>query len=147
MNWRNAKYEDLHRVKLKTDPNSADMLSILPDTDSSRELLDRYGRTWMDGDTTLAVVGIAPQWKGVGTVWTLLSDEARGHGVALTRGMLRYLAMLHREWNYWRLQATVEAGDEAARLWIIQLGFQYEGTMVAYGPDLKNHDLYARVRF
>ena len=40
---------------------------------------------------------------------------------------------------------AVVHGDEPARLWILKLGFRYEGTMWSYGPDGKTHDMYARV--
>ncbi len=146
MTWRNTQYEDLHRVVLEDDPSDADIRSLLPDTDETRDLLCENARTWWEEEAVLAIVGIAPLWKGVGTVWTLLSKASKQRGVSLTRGVLRFLDMLHGERGYRRVQATVELGDEPARLWIIQLGFQYEGTMVAYGPDGATHDMYARVR-
>ena len=146
MSWRSTQYEDLHRVVLEDDPSDADIRSLLPDTDETRSLLGENARTWWEGEEVLAIVGIAPLWKGVGTVWTLLSEASKQRGVSLTRGVLRFIDMLHRERGYWRLQATVELGDETGRLWIIQLGFQYEGTMVAYGPGGETHDMYARVR-
>ena len=146
MMWREATYEDLHRIALPSDPPEHDIRSTAPDTPETREILQRDARTWEDEGRVLAVVGIRHMWKGAGEVWTMLSEESRERGVALTRGVLRFLDMLHLERGYWRLQATVEHGDEPARLWILQLGFTYEGTMIAYGPDMKSHALYARVR-
>ena len=144
--WRETKYEDLHRIVLPNDPPDSDMRSILTDSDETRELLHDNARTWTEDDGRIvAIVGVAPMWKGVGTVWTMLSDEARERGVALTRGVLRFILMLYRERGYWRLQATTVRRDEPARLWILQLGFGYEGTMVGYGPDGKTHDMYSRV--
>ncbi len=146
MNWRNTEYEDLHRIVLQKDPSNMDVRSMVADTDESRFLLRENARTWLDDDSILAIAGIAPMWKGVGTVWTLISENARGLGLTLTRNMLGFLVMLRDERGFWRLQATVERGDERARLWILRLGFAYEGTMVAYAPDGKTHDMYARVR-
>ena len=143
MSWRNTEYEDLHRIVLSKDASSMDMRSAIPDTPESRLSLQQNARTWLDGDSILAIAGVAPLWKGVGTVWTLISEEARDRVVGLTRGVLR---LMDSDRSYWRLQATVERGDERARLWIILLGFSYEGTMVAYAPDGKTHDMYARVR-
>lgn len=145
MSWRDATYEDLHRIILPDDPPDCDVRSLLPDTEESRISLHGNARTWEEDGVIIAIVGVEPMWKGVGTVWTLLTSEAKERGVPLTRGVLRFVQMLHVERLYWRLQATVERGDEAARLWIIQLGFRYEGTMVAYAPDGKTHDMYARV--
>ena len=147
MSWRDTEYEDLHRIVLPGESSGADARDLYPDTEEMREILRRDGWTWEDPKQgILAIVGISMMWKGVGVVWTLLTDESRLRGVILTRGVLRLLERMHRERGYWRIQATVERGDEPARLWIIQLGFVYEGTMVAYGPDGKTHDMYARVR-
>ena len=147
MTWRNTEWEDMERIVLPGDPTDADMRSLLTDSHETREMLKEDARTWEEKGLILAIVGISHQWRGVGTVWTLLTDDARARGLVLTRGVLRFLDMLHGERLYWRIQATVEHGDEAARRWILKLGFTYEGTMAAYSPDAKTHDLYARVRF
>jgi hypothetical protein len=146
MKWRNTEYEDLHRIVLPNDAPSDDVRSMLSDSDESREAMKYNARSMVEGDRILAIAGVAPIWKGVGTVWTLITQEARDHGVVLSIGVRRLVKMLHVERGYWRLQATTERGDEPARLWIVGLGFSYEGTMIAYGPDMKTHDMYARVR-
>jgi len=145
MVWRPTKYEDLHNIRLPDDPSDADMRSLLPDTMETEDLLRDNTRTWWEEEEILAIIGVGPLWKGVGTVWTLLTDKSRQRGVALTRGTIRWINMLHVERGYWRLQATTIHGDEVARLWIVQLGFSYEGTMACYGPDKQTHDMYARV--
>ena len=147
MMWRETAYADLHSIDLPGDPSDSDMRSMLPDTEETHRQLRLNAQTWFDSGEILAIVGVSPLWKGVGTVWTLLTDAAREHGVALTLGVLRFMDMLHVERGYWRLQATTESGDEVARLWIIRLGFEYEGTMTAYGPDAMTHSMYARLRF
>jgi len=146
MSWRSSQLEDISRIVLPEDL-SFDIHANFPDTDSSREMLHENARTWVEDEEILAVVGVAPIWKGVGVVWTMLTDRSRERGVRLSIGIVRLLKMLHEERGYWRIQATTERGDESARLWIIQLGFRYEGTMIGYGPDMKTHDMYARVRF
>lgn len=146
MIWRDTEYEDLHRIVLPDALPCNDVRSMLSDSDESRHLLRYNARTMEDGDQILAIAGVQPLWKGVGTVWTLISVDARKHGVRLSMGIRRSLDMLHVERGYWRLQATVIRGDETARLWIIGLGFSYEGTMVAYGPQAETHDMYARLR-
>lgn len=146
MSWRHTEYEDLHRIVLVKDPSDGDMRSMMPDTPESREMLRENARTLFEDEEVLAIVGIAPMWKGVGTVWTLISENARLRGVLLTKGVLGFLVMLREERGYWRLQASIERGDERARRWIIALGFSYEGTMVGYSAEGRTHDLYARVR-
>jgi len=145
MSWRHSTFEDLHRIVLPNDPTDADLRSMLPDTEESRNMLYANAMTWFEEDEILAIVGVAPMWKGVGTVWTLLTAESKQRGVVLTRGVTRFIDMLYDTRGYWRLQATVEHDNDTAQVWIHRLGFHYEGTMTAYGPDSKTHDLYARV--
>lgn len=144
--WRSTEYEDLHRIPLPNDPADLDARSLLPDTQGTRDLLRENSRTWEDEGRIVAIVAVDPMWKGVGQVWTLLTWEARSRGVPLTRGVLRFINTLHQERGYWRLQATVEWGQDVAEKWIQQLGFEFEGKMIAYGPGGETHGLYARVR-
>ena len=146
MTWRDAEFEDLFRIVLPNDPIESDMRGNLADTPQTRTLLRDNARTWEDDGEILAIVGVSPMWKGVGQVWTMLTENARERGVVLTRGVVGFLSMLHSERGYHRLQATVTRGDETGRLWILRLGFEYEGMMLAYGPDLQSHSLYSRVR-
>ena len=146
MSWRNAEYEDLGRVDVADADPSNDCRSMLEDTPEVRDFLKQDGRTWEEGGVVLAVVGVAYKWRGVGEVWTLLSDDAKGRGIALSLGVTRFIAMLHRERGYCRLQATAEHGDAVAAEWLRRLGFEHEGTMAAYAPNGSTHELYARVR-
>lgn len=145
MTWRPTEFEDLHRISLPDDPPEFDVRSLMPDTLEARRLLRDNARTWEEDHRPLAIVGVEPQWKGVGTVWTLLTADSKRRGVVLSLGVVRCLNMLQRDWGYWRLQATVVEGDEAARLWIVGLGFSFEGLMRCYGPDMQTHALYARL--
>lgn len=146
MIWRDTEYEDLHRIVIPGDDPAEDIRAILNDSDESRAGLRQNARTMADGDEILAIAGVSPLWKGVGTVWTLIAPRARENGLRLSLGVQRLVEMLQDDRGYWRLQATIKRGDEPARLWIVGLGFRYEGTMVAYGPDRATHDMYARVR-
>ncbi len=146
MKWRDTEYEDLHRIVLPDELPCNDVRSAISDSDESRIALRYNARTMVDEEVILAIAGVAPLWKGVGTVWTLISEDARKSGLRLSLEVRRGIEMLHVERGFWRLQATVKRGDEAARLWIVGLGFSYEGTMIAYGPDGQTHDMYGRVR-
>ncbi len=145
MNWRESTYEDLQRIDIPRDP-AIDVRGMLEDTQKEHDAMKENARTLEKDGRVLAIVAVAPIWTGVGTVWTLLSNEARGHGVALSFGVTRFIDMLMQERGFWRLQATVEKGDEAGLKWILRLGFKYEGTFFRYGPDGKDHDTYARVK-
>jgi len=146
MIWLPTEYEDLHRVKLLDDTVGSDVRSHMPDTEEYRVQLRETARTWFIDDEVVALIGVMPMWKGVGTLWTLLSEKSKEYGIALTRGSSRYVELLYDEFGYRRLQATTVHGNETAREWVVQLGFSYEGTMVGYGPDGESHDMYARLR-
>ncbi len=146
MIWRDTEYEDLHRIVLPNASPCNDVRSMMSDSDESRNLLRYNAHTMEDDGKILAIAGVQPLWKGVGTVWTLISGDARKSGMRLSLGVRKALDMLHVERGYWRLQATIVKGNEPARLWIIGLGFSYEGTMIAYGPQAETHDMYARLR-
>ena len=45
-----------------------------------------------------------------------------------------------------RVEATVDSGFMAAHRLMLMLGFKREGRMIAYLPDGRDCDLYARVR-
>ena len=123
MIWRNTEFEDLHRIVLPNDAKCNDVRSMASDSKESRYLLRYNARTMVEGTHILAIAGVSPLWKGVGTAWTLISEEARASGLRLSLGVRRLVKMLHEERGYWRLQATVKRGDEPARLWIVGLGF------------------------
>lgn len=146
MNWKPSHIRDLLDIDMPEENSGSDVRSILVDNEQTRIMLRENARTAFDADTPIAIVGISPLWKGVGVVWTLLSKQSKENGFALSLGCSRFIRSMYIERGYWRLQATIIRGDEVARLWIVKLGFVYEGTMVAYGPDLKDHDMYARVR-
>lgn len=146
MSWRPTEYEDLLRIEVPFDSCEADIREMMPDSDESRLMLRENARTWEDEGRIVAIVGVTPFWKGVGMVWTLLGVESKRRGVALTRGVLRFIDELHAARGYWRMEALTERGDETARVWITRLGFEYEGTKIAYGPRMESYDMYARVR-
>ena len=86
-------------------------------------------------DTVIAVVGMQVRWPGVADVWAVVSDDARGHGIQLTRAVRRLLAQFASELGLWRVSTLVKTGVEENQRWIEALGFVYEGTEVAAGPD------------
>ena len=145
MNWRATEYADLFRVKVDDESSADDVRSLLQDNEETRSMLLEYAHTFECNGDAIAIVGVAPMWSGVGTVWSLLSEHSKNHGIPLTRASIRFIEERQAQ-GFWRLQATVERGHWEAREWILALGFSYEGTMVGYGPDGKTHDMYARLR-
>lgn len=142
--WREAEVADLFRVDRQWRQGLQDTSDELKDTPATQDTLRENARTWVTDDgTVLAVVGIEPQWKGVGKAWGLLSQEALEQPVALTRGVMRWLSWVWRRDGYHRIHADVEVSHKAGRLWLVHLGFHFEGRMGRYGPAGLDHDLYA----
>ena len=83
----------------------------------------------------IAVVGMQIRWPGVADVWAVVSDDARGHGLQLTRAVKHLLKQFATELGLWRVSTLVKAGVEENQRWIEALGFVYESTEVAAGPD------------
>lgn len=146
MNWRPARYEDLYAVDLQRRQRDQDGRLEIPDTESVRESLRLHARTALVEDRPVAVVGVDLLWKGVARAWVFLSEESLEHPVALSRGVRGWLEWIIEDLQLRRVQADVEHGHEAARRWLLFLGFSYEGTMRRYGYTGRHHDLYARLR-
>jgi hypothetical protein len=142
--WRETEFGDVFLVERQWRQGLQDTTEELRDTPAQRESLQRNARTWVtEDDRPLAIVGIAPLWKGVGQAWGLLSQEALDQPVALSRGVLRWLSWVWRSHGYHRIQADVEVGHKEGRRLLVFLGFTYEGRMYSYGPAGLDHDLYA----
>lgn len=114
------------------------------DIDRAQLLRDRSELAYTirhDGEV-LICAGVADLGHGRGLLWSFVSDAGRRHGHIVHRAALRFISML----TFRRLEATCLAGVAHAAEWLERLGFSYEGTMRAWGPDGSDHDLYARVR-
>jgi hypothetical protein len=147
MKWREALYEDLFLMEpLQLSQCDQDLRDGVPDTQEVREKLWRFARSWTDDDSrVLAIIGVAVPWKGVGQAWALISQEALKHPVALTLGARRWIAWVIDQECLWRVQADVERDHAAGRRWLEFMGFEYEGTLRAYGPSAADHELWARL--
>ena len=144
--WREATLEDVHAVKLQWRQGLQDMRGELTDTPGTRESLRQNARAWITDDgRVLAVMGIAPLWKGVGQAWAMLSSEALQRPIALSRGTRRWLWQFWRRDGYHRIHVDLEVGHRAGRRWLLFLGFSFEGRMRRFGPAGLDHDLYSMV--
>lgn len=91
--------------------------------------------------TAIICGGVADMGSGRGLAWAFVSPLALRHPLIVTRTALRLFSTL----DYRRIEATCSCGFERGREWLKLLGFKYEGTMTAWGPDGSNHELWARV--
>lgn len=99
--------------------------------------------TAMDGSEVIACAGLAEQWAGRATAWSILSKHVTGSKfVRLHKIVQRFLDMQ----DYARLEMTVDQGFEQGVRWAEMLGFECEGLMRKYSPNGTNCYLYARVK-
>jgi hypothetical protein len=100
--------------------------------------------TALDGDVVLGCGGAAELWAGRGCVWSLISDQAGPHMLAIHRAVAGFIKQL----PYRRIEALVDADFEAGHRWIRLLKFNCEtpNGMAGFTPDGRNVFLYARTK-
>jgi hypothetical protein len=108
------------------------------------DMLKRSGPcfTALDGDQVMACAGVLKMWENRDQAWALLSADSGRMFVPIYRGIRRFLEMHDTR----RIEATVDSEFAAGHRLMQMLGFRREGRMVAYLPDGRDCDLYARVR-
>ena len=95
-----------------------------------------FARTVTHDGVVLAAFGCVMRYPGVADAWAVVSEDARGHGLALTRFVKRQMHAWIRELYVWRVTAGIVVGErvhEYAR-WAQALGFEFESVEVRAGP-------------
>jgi hypothetical protein len=98
--------------------------------------------TLFAGDRVVAVGGVAERWEGCAQAWMLVSCEAGPH----MRWLVRIADGFFKQAPWRRIEAAVVEGFEPGARLMSLLGFEFEGRARCYGPDGRDHDLYARIR-
>lgn len=98
----------------------------------------------MDGRPVIAG-GVIEMHQGRGLLWCVMAQDAGRVLRRLTRLVQLYISLLTSV-QYHRLELTTQADFKPANRWAALLGFNNEGLMRGYGPDKKDHYLWARVR-
>lgn len=89
--------------------------------------------------------GLVPQWPGRAQAWLLVGPALpRRAWPAITAKVAAILDAGHAA-GFRRIEATVVDGFAPGHRWIRRLGFRAEGLMRGYGPDGRDHWLYARL--
>lgn len=101
--------------------------------------------TLLEDDKPIMCWGIVEMLPGVGHMWAYITDEARGHGIAIVRHGRRIIdrtlgTIFHR------LQSNVRADSEEYMRFTELFGFEKEGLMRQATADRKDLWMYARVR-
>jgi len=98
-------------------------------------ILGSYGWTFTIGGEPVAIVGCIMVLPGVGNLWAIVSDGARGQGLFMTKMCKEIINDFFKEQGLHRAQCLIRPGVEENVKWIKALGFEYESTMKAITKD------------
>ena len=99
---------------------------------------------WKD-EEPVAVMGVIPAYTGVGGVWCVISDSARGKGTELSRRARRLLTLTMERLNLHRVHAFVRRDNSEYIRWARFMGFNVEGVMFKGTPEKKDMVIMAKV--
>ncbi len=109
-------------------------------------ILGSYGWTFTLDDEPVAIVGCIMVLPGVGNLWAIISDGARGNGAFMTKLCKEIINDFFKTKALHRAQAMIRPEVKENVRWIKSLGFEYESTMKAITPDKEDLDMYRMVR-
>jgi len=135
-------FEPWHLAWLILQPEQAPMRPFL--TLAYGEQLRSGGPcyTAWAGTTLVACAGIGHCWEGRAQVWSLMSVHLPTYKLAIHRAVKTFL----RDFRIRRLELELDPTFPRAVAWATALGFQYESTMPAYGPQGEVYDRYVRLQ-
>jgi len=99
------------------------------------------------GCTTEKIIGCAgilPIWGGVGHAWVVMGNDYRKHRIWIHKQVKDIFIKIAIGMHFKRVQANVQCDFYDAVRWIEALGFERESVLKRYGPDGKDHYMYAR---
>ena len=83
--------------------------------------------------------------SGSAQCWSVISDDARGNGLGLTKAIKKMIDDFAHSNNIGSMQAVVKPQIQENIRWIELLGFYFESTMVKAGPDGVDLAMYVRI--
>lgn len=115
----------------------------LSDREMRRALLKGDAFAVTDRGEVYAAAGVMPMWAGVGWGWAIVSvPTGKARLLYVTRAIKKYLRTTDR-WQ--RIQTTVCADFNQGVRWAYDvLSFTPEGKLAKYGPDGRDHLMFAR---
>ena len=138
MDVRVYQQGDIHRLPIR----SGDLFDCVPE---SVIMSGMANSVFIDGEIA-AVGGVIPLYKGVGTLWSYVSDRMRGHGVELVRFLRREIPIVMKNLGLHRLHVTVQCHLDEYVQFSRLLGFEIESRMKAASPDGRDMYMMAIVR-
>jgi hypothetical protein len=83
--------------------------------------------------------------SGSAQCWSIVSDDARGKGLDLTKAIRGMINDFAKSNNIGRMQAIIKPQVHENIRWIELLGFRFESTMVKAGPEGIDLAMYVRI--
>ena len=120
----------------------------MTDTERANTLVDSRGTkftVWTEDSEPAVMGGWMPLWPGVVSSWMLATDRINEVGAALDHAALRGHKMLF-DAGVHRCQAFGLAAHEAARNWLLLLGYRPEGVHHHFGRGGETFISYAKLR-
>ena len=141
VNWDIEHYEEI-------ELNDLDW-SLIAQFKNHRQYMKAYSEfgdsyTAICDNVIYAMFGVFPLWEGVAEAWLLPSRHIRRKIVPFHRGSLAFFDFYARKNNIKRLQYTVHIANLHSLKWAKRCYFHNEGTLKFYGPDGKDHIMFAR---
>lgn len=84
-------------------------------------------------------------WEGVGHCFAFIHPDAKRYKKTLVVKGRDILQICLDRFDYWRLQATVEAKFTPGVNYLLALGFSIDGLMPMFGPDRSDHLMMSKV--
>jgi len=100
--------------------------------------------TAMGDGMIYAMFGCFPLWNGVAEAWLLPSRHIKRKTISMHRAALLFFDYYAEKKELKRLQFTVHSTNFQAVRWAKRCYFTEEGTLKNYGPDGKDHFMFAR---
>lgn len=95
----------------------------------------------------IAVTGYQLQWRGVAYAFALINRPlAAGSGKELAAAVRQRIAELMEKDKLHRVQASVDANDRAAAVFLRATGYRLESRMIAAAPDGSDLFLYTIIK-
>jgi hypothetical protein len=135
---------DLGRA-LERDPLTAAM--VQGEAYAHAALAEGLSLALLRGGYFIGCAGLMPRWTGRAVAWSLISGFATTRDFAVgVRLFRRFMDMKQRDPMFRRIEIHVGASIPGGANFAQALGFVFEGRCIAYAPDGRDFDLYARVR-
>lgn len=93
----------------------------------------------------VAAWGAFPQWSGRAVAWALFTPRAQRWARRVQTATKFHVEQIRQDLSLRRLEAPVEATDEAAVRWALVLGFEKESVLRSYGPGGEDYFMMAMV--